>query len=109
MGRKSSGDGVNKSQAIRDAFAKNPGIKVKDLVAQLKEQGIEVQPNLAYLIKGKLKGEKRRRRRVVGNAASVATASGNINALATIVKVKSLAKDVGGLRVLKQIVDALSE
>lgn len=109
MARKSSAEGVNKSQAIRDMFAKHPEIKVKDLVAQLKEQGIEVQPNLAYLIKGKLKGEKSRRRRVVKNAARVATASGSSNALATIKKVKSLANEVGGLGTLKALVDALSE
>ncbi len=108
MGRKAN-NGLNKSQAIRDAFAKTPDIKVRDLVANFKAQGIDIQPNLVYLIKGKLTGEKGRRRRINRNAAQVATASGNSDALATIIKVKKLAGDVGGLRALKALVDALSE
>jgi hypothetical protein len=109
MARKTSADGVNKSQAIRDMYAKNPDIKAKDLISELAAQGIEVKTNLVYLIKGKLKGEKKRRRRNASNAADVAVASGSNNALATIKKVKALASEVGGLRTLKAIVDALSE
>ena len=108
MGRKSK-NGVNKSEAIRAAYAKNPAIKVKDLVAELKAQGIDVQPNLVYLIKGKIKGARGRRRRNARNAAEVAVRSGSGDALATIQKVKKLAVEVGGLRTLRALVEALSE
>ena len=106
MGRKAKGE-INKSQLIREAFAKNPAIKVKDLVADFATRGIDVQPNLAYLIKAKLKGARRRRR--VKNATGVAVASGSSDALATIQKVKKLAVEVGGLRTLRALVEALSD
>lgn len=107
MARKSK-DGINKSQAIRDMLAKSPEMKVKDLVAQLASQGIHVQPNLVYFIKGKTHA-KGRRRRNTSNAVGVATSSGSGDALATVIKVKKLAAEVGGLRTLKALVDALSE
>src|SRR5262249_2727105 len=103
MARKSS-NGVNKSEAVREYFAKNPDTKVKDLVAALAATGVDVKPNLVYLIKGKLKGEKHRAR-----AAAATPVANNGSALATIVKVKKVAGEVGGLRTLKALVDALSE
>jgi len=109
MAKKSNDGGVNKSAAIRDTFAKTPGIKVRDLIAALGAKGIDVKPNLVYLIKGKLKGEKRHPRGNYGGAARAATASKNGDALATIIKVKKVAGEVGGLRTLKALVDALSE
>jgi hypothetical protein len=108
MARKSTRGGVNKSEAIRAVFMNTPDIKVRDLIEHLASQGIEVQSNLVYLIKGKLKGEKGRRGRPRKDAA-LAAVSGNSDALSTIMKVKKLAVDVGGLRALKALVDALSE
>lgn len=109
MARTSRRGGVNKSQAIRDVLAKSPDMKVSDIVALLVSQGVDAKSNLVYLIKGKVKGEKGRRGRIHQNAASTATAAGSTDALGTILKVKKLAVDVGGLRALKELVDALSE
>src|SRR6266404_8004151 len=101
MAKKAQSGEVNKSARIRDLFAHNPDMKVREIVATLKQQGIDVAPNLVYLVKGKLKGEKSRRRMVNKAAAKVATAAGSSDALSTIHKVKKLAMDVGGLRTLK--------
>jgi hypothetical protein len=109
MARKSNDGGVNKSAEIRDLFAKNPDIKVRDLIATLGAKGIEVKPNLVYLIKGKLKGEERHPRGNRGGAAKSAAASKSGDALATIMKVKKVADEVGGMRTLKALIDALSE
>lgn len=103
-----SRDGVNKSAAIRELYKQNPEIKVKDVVATLKGQGITVAPNLVYLVKGQMKGEKKRRRNVNRSAASVARASGSADAVKTIIKVKALAVEVGGMNTLKALVEALS-
>jgi hypothetical protein len=109
MARKAQSGEVNKSALIREMFAQNPDIKVKDIVAALKGKGITVAPNLVYLVKGKVKGEKTRRRKTHKAASTAAAVSGNSDALSTIHKVKKLAGDVGGLRILKALVDALTE
>lgn len=107
MAKKANGD-LNKSAAIRDLYTANPEIKVKEVVSTLATKGIKVSDNLVYLVKGKLKGEKNRRRKVNRDAAKLAAASGSADAVKTIVKVKSLASEVGGLNTLKALVDALS-
>ncbi|HEY3789143.1 MAG TPA: hypothetical protein VGL71_09820 [Urbifossiella sp.] len=107
MAKKSS-NGVNKSAAIRELYSQNPQIKVKDVISTLAEKGITVGSNLVYLVKGKMKGEKKRRRQVNRSAAKVATSAGSTDALKTILKVKALATEVGGLNALKALVEALS-
>ena len=113
MAKKQAAGEVNKSQAIRDLLKENPKIKGKEAVAKLAANGIEVKNSLFYLVKGKISGGKTRRRKVQSNAVAVAVASPAhptpADALATIRKVQALASDVGGLRTLKQLVDALSE
>jgi len=109
MARKASSGGVNKSAEIRKLYEANPNMKVKEVIATLGERGITVGANLVYLVKGKAKGEKTRRRRVNQNAVKVASATGSSDAVKTIVKVKSLAAEVGGLKALKALVEALSE
>jgi len=100
---------VNKSAAIRDLYKHDPDVQVKDVISSLASKGIKVAPNLVYLVKGQMKGEKNRRKTVTRNATKVAEASGSHDAVATIVKIKSLASEVGGLRTLKSLVDALSD
>jgi hypothetical protein len=105
---KKTNNGVNKSAAIRELYRLNPEIKVKEIISTLAARGITVGPNLVYLVKGKLKGEKNRRRKVNRAAATVATNPGSTNAVQTILKVKALATEVGGLDTLRELVDALS-
>jgi hypothetical protein len=99
---------VNKSEEIRQLLKVNPAMKAKEVVSSLAARGIKVADALVYFIKGKLKGRKARKRRARQMVARVA-ATGNGDPVATILKLKSLANEVGGLKRLKQIVDALSE
>ena len=116
MAKKTIGDKVNRSAAIRDLFKEKPDIKVSEVIATLAAKGITISDHLAYKVKGTMAGRKKRRRKAHRNAIAVAVAAGTINApivksdaLATIRKVKAAATEVGGLRTLKGIVDALSE
>ena len=101
-------NGVNKSQAIRDILKANPKIASKEAVAALHEKGIEISEQLFYFVKGKLHGRKRRKRKA-GNSAAVAAslAINKIDALSTILKIKALADEVGGVKRLKALVEAL--
>jgi hypothetical protein len=99
---------VNKSDEIRKLFRENPKMPVSEVVSTLASKGIKVSPNLAYFVKGHMKGKKGRRKKARQMVAKVA-ASGNHNPVATILKVKSWAGEVGGLKKLKALVDALSE
>jgi len=121
MGRKKLQEGeINKSQAVRDLLKANPEIKAKEAVSTLAEKGVTVTSSLFYLVKGNVAGRKSRRRKNKQKAVTMMTASvngdvsatpakGKSDALATIRKIKNLAAEVGGLRSLRELVDALSE
>jgi hypothetical protein len=112
MGRKAKQVGeVNKSQAIRDLLKEMPDIKANDAVTALAEKGITVKSSLFYIVKGKVAGGKKRRRKNTKAAVEIvaASTSGNGDALGTIMKIKKLAAEVGGIRTLKSLVDVLSE
>ena len=63
---------------------------------------------MVYFVKGKMKGRKGRRKKAQQMVTSVA-ATGNSDPVATILKVKRWAAEVGGLKKLKALVDALIE
>lgn len=121
MGRKKLAEGeINKSQLIRDLLKENPKIKANDAVSALAEKGVTIKASLFYIVKGKVAGRKSRRKKNKLKAVSMMTASTNGDAVATpakgksdalvmIRKIKGLAAEVGGLRSLKALVDALSE
>ena len=117
MARKKLAEGeINRSQAIRDLLKENPKIKASDAVSALAEKGVKIKTSLFYIVKGKALGKRSRRRKNQRKAVEVATApssNGSVatksDALATILKVKKFALEVGGLRTLKGLVDALSE
>ena len=104
-----SKDGVNKSEEVRKLLKADPKIKVKDVVAKLAEQHISVKPNLVYYIKGNIKGRRRRAVKSRKAAAAPMAPSSNGDAVKTILKVKSWAAEVGGLKKLKSLVDALTD
>lgn len=107
MGKKKGG--VNKSAEIRQMFMENPKLTAKEVVEAMAAKGLDVTETLVYLNKGKVLGRKRRRKRAQQLAAKVVETTGRTDALATILKVKSLAADVGGLKKLKALIDALAE
>jgi hypothetical protein len=116
MAKKAKSGEVNRSAAIRDLLKEKPDINASEAIAALAAKGIKIRGGLFYIVKGKMAGHKKRRRKIHRKAVAVATASGNTNAataksdaLATIRKVKAIAAEVGGLRTLTGLVDALSE
>src|SRR5450755_2379260 len=116
MARKSSKPGeVNKSQAIRELLTKKPGATAAEAIATLGERGIKVDSSLYYFIRGKMSGKKGRRkkaRQMVENVTATMSSDGAAptktgDVVAMILKVKHLAAEVGGLKKLKALVEAL--
>jgi hypothetical protein len=101
-------NGVNKSEEIRKLLRANPKMSVKEIVESLAGRAIEVGDNLVYFVKGNMKGRQARRKKGRQMVANVA-ATGEIDPVKMILKVKSWANEVGGMRKLKALVDALSE
>jgi hypothetical protein len=99
---------VNKSEEIRQLLKANPKMPASEVVSTLAAKGIKVSDNLVYFIKGKMKGRKGRHKKAQRMVANVA-ATGNIDPVKTILKVNGWANEVGGLKKLKALVDALSE
>ena len=104
---KSTGSDVNKSQAIRDMLKAYPKAKSKEIVGLLDKKGIRVKPTLVYFIKSSQKAKKRRAKYERVTAASRRT--GSSDPVDLVIKVKSLANDAGGIRSLKELVDALAD
>jgi hypothetical protein len=104
-------DGINKSEEIRQLLKANPEITASEAVAAMDAKGIKVSDNLYYFIKGQMKGRKGRKKKAQKLVAKVAETTGVVksDALATILKVKALAADVGGLKKLRALVEALGE
>ena len=102
-------NGVNKSEEIRQVLLANPDMKAKEVVAALSAKGTKVTEGLVYFIKGKVQGRKARKKKARKMVAKFAETTGSVDALATVLKVKHLAADVGGLKKLKALIEALSE
>jgi hypothetical protein len=98
---------VNRSEEIRKMLRADPKMPVKEIAAAMKARGLEVTDNLVYYIKGRMHGRRRRRRKARQVVAKVAATTGREDAVAMILKVKSWADEVGGMRQLKSLVDAL--
>lgn len=98
---------VNKSQAIRNLLATDPRADSKSVIAQLGEKGVRVSPTMVYYVRSKLKHaqQKAKRERV----AETSRGSGVANPVELVLRVKDLAREVGGIRHLKQLVDLLAE
>jgi hypothetical protein len=110
MAKKNDG-GVNKSEEIRKLLKANPEISPKEVVAKLAEKGIEVSPALFYFVKGQIKGRKARKTKAQKAVTTVAesTHATRSDAVSTILKVKAWSKEVGGMKNLKALVEALSD
>jgi len=98
---------VNKSVAVKEAFAKNPKAKVSEVVSALAAQGTKVSYTYVYALKSKGKAKKRKEKRE--KAVATSTSLGVLDPVELIRQVKELALRTGGLRNLKQLVDVLGE
>src|SRR5471030_3230372 len=90
--------GVNKSEAIRDAFKELPGAKAKEIVAHLKSKGITTSEQLVYKIKTVSKKKKSGK---VSQAKTMVAAPSPSSKLhlgvgASIALIKTTAARVGG-------------
>jgi len=108
MAKKRQSGEVNRSAAIRELFKAKPDITASEAIATLAAKGITISDHLYYKVKGKTAGRKKRRRKAHRKAFAIAVAAGTTNApivksdaLVTIRKVKAVAVEVGGLRMLK--------
>ena len=109
--------GVNKSEAIRNVLAARPGIAVKEVVATLKQKGIDVRDNLVYGIKqdlakkaanGTTTTKAAASTKAVAPVKSPAPVSNGHSGIGTsIIAAKTAAEKVGGWAALKEIVDAM--
>jgi hypothetical protein len=104
-------NGVNKSEEIRQMLRENPKVSAKEVRDSLATKGIKISDKLYYLVKGNLLGKQARKKKAKIMVAKVAasTGTGNGDALSIIRKIKSLANEVGGLKRLRALVEALSE
>jgi arginine repressor len=104
-------NGINKSEEIRQMLNANQKVTAKEVKDALAAKGIKVSDKLYYLVKGKMLGKQARKKKAHKTAAKVAvsTGLGSADALSTILKVKKWAGEVGGLKNLKALVEALSE
>ena|SRR5438105_4562083 len=102
-----NGKPTNKSEAIREILAQNPKIGSKEIIAQLAQKVIKVAPTLVYYVKSKQNQMKRRAKRE--RVAAASRNASNANPVEVVLRVKDLAREVGGIRNLKQLVDLLAE
>ena len=113
-----SPDAPNKSQAIRDLLTENPNLSVHEAISTLKAKGIKTNKSMYYFVKAKMKSKKRKAREKVAaemvtttkeKVTTTASSDSATDALATIKQIKGLAAELGGLKSLKALVEALSE
>lgn len=115
--KQADGDGVNKSQAIREYLTANPDVKPIDVAKALSEKGIDVSPAFVSQIKLKLKqggGEPKRpgRRkkaaaapRAAAAAAAPAAAAGSKGGFQTadLLEAKKLVDKLGAAKALAAV------
>ena len=102
---------VNKSEEVRTVLKATPTASAKEVVATLKQKGIDVSEYLVYGVKQDL-AKKAKKAKATAKAASpvkVAASSPKIHlgVGASIALIKTTAEKVGGWDALKEIVDAL--
>lgn len=100
-------EGINKSAAVREILGRDPKLPVREIISMLAQRGIQVHPNLVYLIKSKMRARrgKQKRERVLENGRQLGIA----NPVELIMEVRRLSEKAGGMRHLKQLVDVLAE
>jgi len=90
---------MSRSDAIRQYLRSNPNSSANDCVKALRKQGTIVTPALFYSVKSKVKQP------VTENRPFVPVVN---NTVETVIKVKALAKELGGLRQLANLCEAMS-
>lgn len=99
---KTKANGVNKSAMVREILKTNPKMKVNEVVVMLAAKKVKVLPSQVYFIKSKLRSKRRQ-----AMNQNVAKSTGITNPIELIRKVKALAGEVGGVRNLGLLVEAM--
>lgn len=107
MAKTTKGNGKNRSDAIREIFARNPKATSKEVMAELAKQGMKVSATLVYYVKSKKDRANRREKRE--RAVESSREAGVLNPVALVIKVKDLALELGGMKQLKKLVDLMAE
>jgi len=107
--------GPNKSAAIREYLDQNKRAKPKEIVAAMKEKGLDVSPQMVSTIKTKYKGRRRRKMsgQEVGNGLvndrrGRPRKSGKVS-IEQLIAVKRLADQVGGVQAAREALDVLAK
>ena len=103
----SNGARGNKSDAIREELAKDPKAGSKAIIEALAARGIKVTPSLVYVVKSKSIHAQRKARRA--SAEEAGRSAGLSDPIELVSRVKELAREVGGLKQLRRLVDLLGE
>jgi hypothetical protein len=98
---------ATKADLIGAILRADPKTPTKEVVDALAGKGVKVSANHVYLIKSKMKMRKRRQKRE--KATAVSRNAGVHNPAMAVTKVRELARDLGGMTILKQLVEVLSE
>ena len=96
-----------KSAAIREILTQNPNTPVSEIVSTLAGRGINVTSNLVYALKTKARARRRKQRRQ--EAVQAGQNAGMANPVSLVLKVRQLAREAGGIKHLKKLVDVLAE
>jgi hypothetical protein len=81
-----------------------PQASVKDIVSFLGREGVKVRPSMVYYLRRKTRKAKRQ---ATADGAAPSGAGGPTYSAELILGVKNLAKEAGGFRNLKQLVEVL--
>jgi len=98
---------INKAAAIREVFGQSPNMTIKEVMNALADKGIQVSYNQVYFIRAKSRQAQRKQKRQTAERYS--QKMGMSNPVEVVLKVKALAREIGGIRNLKQLVDALTD
>lgn len=107
---------ISKSQAVRDYLTKKPEERTKDVVEALKEQKINVTPNLVSTIRTKLRegnttvgtGRGRKIRGVQQKKEEMQQTNGHAT-FSEYLEAARVAKKLGGVLRAKELMDDLSK
>ena len=98
---------VTKSEAIRGVLAQAPKATSREVISQLAAKGIKVSTTMVYYVRSKDLHATRKAKRA--RVAESSRQTGISNPVELVIRVKNLAREVGGIRHLKQLVDLLAE
>jgi len=100
---------VNKTQAVKDYLAANPGTGPKAVSEALKAQGIDIKPSYVSIIKFQSKKKRRGKAKAAAGSSATPAASSEGLSIELLVKAKKVAESLGGVEEARKAMDALAK